>query len=464
VAASATPPGPTSAWAHALRDHTEGSIVASVLRMGLPSMIGFGAASIYDIVDMFWVSRLPGAPVAALTFFFPFLWVISSVNMIAGAGSIAVIARRYGEKDAEGSEAAIKEAILLKLLLALGVGLLGALLLEPALRLIGTSSEAWAQAVSYGRVYLLGLWASFSSYTLFTALRGVGDPNRAMVLMLSGVLVNLVLDPLLIFGIGPFPRMGISGAALATVLAYAFTFGVGLLIFLRGHSAVRLRVRGGPPLSWQRMGRMMAIGFPSGINSLSFSLGRTAIMPIIALYGTEVVAGYGMAQRLMGFGIMLVVGMGLGLSALIGQNIGAGKLERAWQTSLRSLQFSGAAMALFAAVLLIFADGIAAAFFDDPARLIAASRTLRIIALALPFIGVGIMLEMSCSGAGENRVPLLFSALHTWLLQFPLMLLVAKVLDWSYERLWFAMALSSALPPFFFWIYFRRRTWMKRQV
>ncbi len=448
----------------ARRDHTEGSVIGAVTRMGLPSMIGFGAASIYDIVDMLWVSRLGGAPVAALTFFFPFLWVITSVNQIAGSGSVAVISRRYGEKDKAGSEAAIKEAILLKLMLAFLVGGLGYLILEPGLKLIGTTPDAWDQAVAYGRISLLGLGASFSSYTVFTALRGVGDPNRAMALMLAGNLLNMLLDPLLIFGVGPLPALGVQGAALASVIAYGFTFAVGLWIFFTGRTNVRLRLRGSLGISAKRMWTMLRIGAPSGMSSLSFSLGRTVIMPWIATYGTEVVAAYGMAQRVIGFGIMLIVGMGLGLSALIGQTLGARKLERAWETAIRSLQFSGVSMGLYSAALLLAAPLIARAFFGVGPEVEPAVMTLRIIALALPFTGVGIMLDMTCSGAGETRVPLAFSVFHTWVLQVPGVFIAARWLELPYSALWWVFVIAAAIPPMIFGFYFRTRHWMRCSV
>ncbi len=432
--------------------------------MGLPSMIGFGAGSVYDVVDMLWVSRLPGAPVAALTFFFPFLWLISSVNMIAGSGSVAVISRRYGEKDLLATEAAIKDAILLKLAIALFVGIVGLILLRPAMRLIGTTPEAWDQAIAYGRIYLIGLWASFSSYTMFTALRGVGDPNKAMMLMLSGVVLNLILDPLFIFGPGPFPALGIAGAALATVIAYAFTFLAGLALFFGGRTSVRLRLTGGPPISLRRMGEILRIGFPSGLNSLSFSLGRTIIMPMIAVYGTDVIAAFGMAQRITGFGIMLIVGMGLGLSALIGQNIGAGKPERAWRVSIRSIQFTALANVAFALVLILFAVPIARSFFTSATEIATAALTLKIMAIGLPLVAVGILLEMSCSGAGENRVPLLFSMFSTWVLQVPLIILATKVLHLDYYWAWWSFFISALISPALFWIYFRKRTWLQRKV
>lgn len=445
-------------------DFTEGSVLGAVARMGLPSMIGFAATSVYDIVNMLWVSRLPGAPVAAITFFFPFYWLLSSVNQVAGSGSVAMISRRYGERDYEGAEAAIKDAILLKVLLALAVGLPGSLILAPGLRLVGTTPEAWDQAMAYGHIMLLGLAANFSSYTMFTALRSVGEPRWSMVLMLCGVLLNVVLDPLLIFGLGPLPALGVRGAAIASIIAYTCTSLGGLVIFVSGRGNVRVRLRGGPGLSWRRMGRMLAIGLPSGLSSFSFSLGRTVLMPWIAVYGTAVVAADGVAMRLAGFGIMLIVGMGLGLSALIGQTLGAGKQERTWAVALRSLQFGAGAMAIYGTLLLIGAPWIARGFFPGGPELEATITTLRVLAIGLPFNGLGIMLDMTCSGAGETRVPLAFNALQTWVLQVPGVYLVARVLELPYAAVWWAITAALAIPPLIFWQYFRTRRWMQRAV
>ncbi|MCB9514439.1 MAG: hypothetical protein H6694_09035 [Candidatus Latescibacteria bacterium] len=203
--------------------------------------------------------------------------------------------------------------------------------------------------------------------------------------------------------------MGIAGAALASVIAYGSTFAAGLWIFFAGRSNVRLHLRGELPISAARMGRMLKISAPAGVGSLSFALGRTVVLPWIAAFGTQVVAAFGMAQRVMGFGIMLIVGMGLGLSALIGQTLGAGKLQRTWETAVRSVQFSGGAMAVYGALLMLGAPAIAAAFFGGGPEASIAVTTLRIIAVALPFQGVGIMFEMTCSGAGETRVPLAFN-------------------------------------------------------
>ncbi|MBC8368096.1 MATE family efflux transporter [bacterium] len=444
---------------------TEGSVVRSVLRMGLPSMIGFAASNIYDIVDMFWVAKLGASSVAAVTLFFSFYWIITSANQIAGTGSVAVISRRFGEDDIPGTEAAIKESILLKLGLALIVGLVGYKFLWPVLRLLGAEGEILRLAASYGSVQLLGLGVSFSSFTIYTALRGVGEPRKAMVLMIAGVVINLILDPFLIFGWGPFPRLEVAGAAYASIISYGFTFLVGLGMFYGGFSGVRLHLRGVDRVRFSRMMKILRIGFPSGINSLSFTIGRAMIMPMVAAFGANVVAVYGMSMRVTALGIMIIVGMGLGLSALIGQNLGAGKPERAWETSIASIKFLVGVTSVFGLLLVIFARPITSAFFSDPSIIAMGVPTMRIFALGLPLAALGITFDMSCSGAGENRAPMLFSMLHTWGLQIPFVLIATKLLGLGYQSVWWAMMLSGLLGPAFFWFtYFRRKTWLQRTV
>ena len=186
---------------------------------------------------------------------------------------------------------------------------------------------------------------------------------------------------------------------------------------------------------------------------------------LVAAFGAEVVAVYGMSMRVTALGIMIIVGMGLGLSALIGQNLGAGKPERAWETSMAAVRFLVGVTSVFSIVLLLLARPVASAFFDDPAILSIAVPTLRILSLNLPFAALGITFEMSCSGAGENRAPMFFSMLHTWILQIPFVLVATRLMGLGFESVWWAMLLSEIIGPTLFWFaYFRKRTWLERRV
>ena len=181
-------------------DYTEGSILNSILKMGLPSMFGFLIQHIYSLVDMYWVSSLPDseANVAGITFVGNILWVIFSFNQLVGPGSVAVISRRYGEKEFDRVEKAIKETLLLKLGFGAIFGLLGLLLVEDLVYLIGARDLALEQAVAYGSVIFVGLPVMYAVYSIFTAMRGVANPNMAFGLMLGSNLLNMALEPLFI--------------------------------------------------------------------------------------------------------------------------------------------------------------------------------------------------------------------------------------------------------------------------
>ncbi len=446
------------------RDHTEGSIIGSILRMGLPSMIGFATSNLYDIADMFWVAKLGAENVAAITIFFSFYWVISSTNQIAGTGSVAIISRRYGEKNYPATEAAIKESILLKWILAILFGGLGLLLLSKILAILGAKGEVLNLAYKYGTVQFLGLGVTFSSYTIYTALRGVGDPNKAMVLMISGVLMNLVLDPFLIFGWWIFPRLGLVGAAIASIISYSFTFIVGLIIFFGGFTSVRLGLRGRVPIGIKGMWRMMSIGFPSGINSISFSLSRLVVMPMVAVFGTAVVAAYGMGTRVSALGIMMVVGMGLGLSALIGQNLGARKLERAKTTADKAIVFSALFMLGFTIINIVGAPIIVKFFFTEEPIYSLGITIIRIISLILPFIGIIITIEMIYSGAGENKTPMILSIIHSWAIEIPLILLSTKLLGFNQNGVWWSLAIGSVISAIIYYFVYRRGGWLYKKI
>ncbi|MBK7091120.1 MAG: hypothetical protein IPH59_05290 [bacterium] len=193
-------------------DFTEGSVAASVLKMGLPSMIGFLAQHLYSVADMFWVSRLPEGEngVAGVTFFMNLLWMLFAFNSLIGPGSVAIISRRYGEKDFDRTETAIKETLILKLFFGILLNLTGLFFLPDFLELLGAKGQALEMGIVYGRIMIIGLPIMYSVYTIFTALRCVANPNLAMALMLGSNILNIILAPLLMFGWMGLPQWGIA--------------------------------------------------------------------------------------------------------------------------------------------------------------------------------------------------------------------------------------------------------------
>lgn len=434
------------------------------MRMGFPSAIGFMAGNLYHIADMFWVSRLGAGAVAAITFFGAYYWVISSVNMIAGTGSVSIISRRYGEKDIPRTEVAIKEALLLKWMLGALFGAVGFVTTPQIIYLLGARGEVATICIPYGRVMFAGLVTNFSCWTLYTALRGIGHPNQAMTLMVGSAALNMILDPFFIFGWWFFPEMGVVGAAVASVISYTLTLIVGITLFYWGKFNVAFHWRPEGRIHVRTMWQMMKIGIPAGITSISDSLGRSVIMPMLAVFGSSAVAVYGAGMQFLHLGIMLCVGLELGLGALIGQNLGAGKRERAWETAKKGLVLGTTAMVALGILTFIFARTLIGIFFSSGPEVELGVVFYRIMALSLPFIGAYIIYEGIFTGSGDT-VPLMGVGItFKWAIQVPGVFLLTRVLNFGPEGVWWSFAGSSIIGAAIFHVMFLRRKWLSRKV
>jgi putative MATE family efflux protein len=434
--------------------------------MGLPSMIGFLTNNIYHLVDMWWVSRLPGeeSAVAALTFFGVILMLLYSFNDLIGPGSVAIISRRYGEKDDALTEKAIKETLFLKMFFGAILGITGYFLVERLLRLVGAEGETLRLGVRYAEVILLFLGIPYATYSVFTALRSVANPHKAMFLMLASNVLNMTLDPLFMFGYLGFPRLGIRGAAVASIVSFSLTLGIGLLIFFSGKANVRLHLRGRQHLSVPSMVRLLKIGLPAWLGSLSFSGARTVIAPMIATYGMSVVAAYGVGVQVTGFCVMVIVGIGLGLSSLIGHTVGSRKSERARQTGNQSILLSVGIMLGLALPIAVFAPQFVRLFFDSADTVAHGVAILRIFAVSLPALGLYLMVEEVHIGVGLNTPMMVLSILHSWGLQVLPILLLTQIFDTDQLAVWWTMTISIWISSMGALWYYRRGRWLTTEV
>jgi putative MATE family efflux protein len=443
-------------------DYTEGPIIAAILNMGLPSMFGFLSQNIYAFVDMYWVSNLPEgeAAVAAITFLGSLLWLFYSFNNLVGPGSVAVISRRYGEKDYAGAEKSIRETLVLKLLFGLVFGALGMIFVEPMLTLLGARDETLRLGVAYGQITFAGMGIGYTMYSIFTALRSIANPKMAMIMMIASNLLNMVLDPVFIFGYLGMPALGIRGAAVASLVSMVLTLLAGLALFLSHKTNVRLRLRGGRPMALAGMWQLIKIGIPSWLGGLSYSGARLVITPLIATFGTGVVAAYGVGNQITSFGVMILVGIGLGLSSLIGQTLGAGKVERARQTADRAILLGITIMVLVGGVVATFPAAIMRLFFDEPQTVAVGVTMLRIFAIGFPFLGAFLMIEEVHTGVGQNSPAMVFNLIHSWLLVIVPVLILTQYLGLREEAIWWVVSLAGAVSAGLFYVYYRRGRWL----
>lgn len=447
-------------------DYTEGSIMSSILRMGLPSMFGFLSMNIYSLVDTYWVSKLPGreSGVAAITFFATILWFFFSFNQLVGPGSVAIISRRYGEKAYDMAEKAIKETLVLKLFFGFLFGIIGYFLSGEMLWLMGARGTALADGIAYGRIMFLGMGIMYATYSVYTAMRGIANPQMAMYLMLSSNALNMALDPLFIFGHFGFPALGIEGAAVASVISYTITLGVGLFLLYGNFTNVKLHLRGKAPIAIGTMWKIVRIGIPAWLGSMSFSSARLVITPLIAAFGTDVVAAYGVGNQVTHFGIMVLVGIGLGLSSLIGHNIGSGKLDRAKKTADHAVWLGVGIMCFFAVISFVFPRWIMGMFFDNPVTIGYGVTMLRILAVSFPFIGAFLMIEEIHMGVGLNTPSMVMNAVHSWAFEVGPILLLTSLLSFDQEAIWWTITAAGIASTIIFYLYYRRGRWLTVKV
>lgn len=447
-------------------DYTEGSVWASIIKMGLPSMLGFLGQHLYSLVNMFWVSRLSQgeSAIAAVTFFTNMMFVFFSINHLIGPGSVAVISRRYGEKEYDKTEKAIKETVLLKLFFGVLFSGLGLWFLRDALLFVGARGETALLAEQYGVIMMAGMPIMFATYSLFTAMRGVANPQLAMSLMFGSTILNAVLDPILMFGWLGLPAMGIKGAAVASVISFSLAFLIGLYLFFFDYTNVKLHPRGRERVSLDSMWTLIRIGIPAWLGEMSFSLSRLLITPMIAHFGTPVVAAYGIGMQVFGLGIAILVGIGLGLSSLIGHTVGSGKLDRARMTGDKAIAFGVVVMAALGVVVAIFARPILRIFFTDPEAIAHGVTYLRTIAFSFPFFGALFMIENVHTGVGLNTPVMVISILQAWVFQVLPVFVATSLFGAGEVAVWWILALSGVVSAIGFYWYYRRGRWLTAAV
>ncbi len=440
------------------------SIFRRVLAMGLPSMAGFMLMIVYEIVDMFWLAMIGPAPVAAVTIFGSFLWVLASPNMVIGAGSVAVISRRFGEGDKTRTEKSIKNTFLLKFGAGFVLGLPAIFVLKPVLKIMGAEPDVVAFGMSYGVLQLCTLGFALISFSIYTAFRGIGKPNTALFVNFVGTGLNMLLDPLLIFGVGPFPKLGVFGASLATSISYITVVVIGMILLARHKSPVQVKWLKAPWPAFSEMRQILRVGAPSGINDFSFSLAQMVAVRLVTSYGTVITALFGMSNKLLHFGVYIVVGLGLGTGALIGQFLGSREHHKAWLAGILSIRLAVALLFVFMTALLVFAPQIVRVFFSKPDMLEPGIAILRIIALGMPFIGLHIASEEVFMGAGQNVPPMILGIIFSWMIVIPSMYFFGNVLNWGPNGLMWGSSFAHVLGGFAAYWLFRRGTWLKHQL
>ena len=447
---------------HAIgQDLTSGSITRNIWRLAIPMMLGNLLHNAFNFVNMIFVGRLGPDAIAAVTMGGLILFMVFTFGMSISVGTIAIVARCMGAGKPTEVENVTIQSLLLGAIGSAAIGCAGYLLAGDILRLLGADIGVIQTGIPYLRIMFLGLPAIFFSLALGAALRGVGDALTPMKMLVGSTVFNIVLDPLLIFGLLGFPRLGVSGAAVATV----FTRGCGVLYMLwkcssgRGFFTLHLR---NTRLDWNIMKNILKIGVFGSIQVLLRNVSIVVLMRIVAIYGTATVAGYGIGMQLQMIAMIPAVGIGNAVATLVGQNLGAGKPKRAEQTTKQAAILSLSIVTVIGIGYILFAGPLIRIFNSDAAVVRQGALFVHVTAGVLGFFGISMSLGRAFNGAGDTIPSAMIAVISLFLLRIPLALGGAYL--WNEFGLFMGITVTTVLQALLMIFWFRRGHWKYKQV
>ncbi len=445
------------------QDYTEGPIGKAVLLLAVPMVLETVMESIFAVVDVFFVSKLGPEAVATIGLTESMMALIYTVAIGLSIGITAMVARRSGEKDPEAAATAAAQALFLGVGIAAILGLAGMFYAERLLTLMGAEEEVLRVGSGYTRI-MIGANATVMMLFLINAMfRGVGDAVIAMRVLWLANGINIVLDPMLIFGIGPFPELGIEGAAIATNIGRGTAVVAQLWILARGSRRLKVAWRHLKVVP-QIMVRLIQL---SGTATFQFFISTASwigLTRILAEFGSEVLAGYTIGIRVVLFALFPSWGVSNAAATMVGQALGAKKPERAeeavWMTSIYNCVFLGVVSLLY----LIFTPTIVGWFTQDPEPFRWAVLSLRTISSGFVFYAFGMVLTQSFNGAGDTWTPTYLNLLCFWMFELPIAFVLAFTFDLGPFGVFLAMTLAFCLLAVASVVMFRRGGWKTKTV
>jgi len=429
-----------------------GPALLTMVRIGGPAVLSSLLFTLYNLADAFWIGHLPGeqagAVVAGIQVSWPLVWfLISLVAGFGGAAVSALVAQYIGAGRPREANEALNQLLTVALISGVMLGISGYLVSPWLLSVLVVQPAIAEQASTYLRVVFLGLPTMLIPGLFYFAFSSTGDTVTPLLVNGAGILLNMLLDPVLVLGWGPIPQMGILGAAYATVASQGVASILFLLLFRRGKGVLRLDLRA-MRLRWSWMLAAMRIGLPAAIGQSSVSLGFVIVMGVIGrLSNAEVaLAGYGIADRVFGILFIVTEGLGIGLTTMIGQALGAGRMSRAKELLRKGLGLLFVIVIAEAAILWLGRSAIIAVFIPGREDVIReGARFIEIFAVGMPFLSAFLTAEAVYRGAGHNVPTMVLSILRLWVLRIPLSYLLAFPLGLQSTGVWLGMSLSNVV-------------------
>lgn len=440
---------------------TQGSIKSSLFKLSLPLLAGAFLHNLFTLVDLFFIGRLGSAALAALSVAGVILAIIIMAALGISAGTTALITHYSGKKEYQNADRVLFQSIILSLVWGLIMLVIGLFWIEPLLKLIGTTPEIMPHAAQYLKIAFLFSFLIFLFFAFNQALRGTGDAITPLKGLILANIINIILDPLLIFGIGFFPRLEVAGSALATVISR----GIGLLFIIKhlffGYSSLHINRKMGK-INLPILGRMIKIGFFSSLEALIRQISYLLLIGLVAAYGTASLAAYGIVVKLKFFIIMFGLSIGIAASIIIGQSMGSNQPQRAQYCGWQAVKYYQFLVLPISVIFFIFAPEVITFFSKDQEVVALATNFLRYISVSMPFLTPALILGKGITGAGDTAAPASFTTIFQLAWKIPAAYLIAKTFSLGVTGVYIAISLADFFQGLAMALYFQKKNWQKK--
>ena len=443
-------------------DYTTAPIGEALIMLAVPMVMEMAMESIFAVADVFWVAHLGADAVATVGLTESMMVLIYTAAVGLSIGATALVARRTGEQDAEGAARAAGQSLLLAVFVSVAITLGAAPFAPELLRLMGASEAVVHTGSNFTRVMLAGNASVLLLFMLNAVFRGTGDAAIAMRVLWLGNAINIVLGPLLIFGPGPFPALGVAGAAVATTIGRGTAVVYQLFLLSSGRGRIRLGRRH-LTVDVRLMRTVLRLSGTGTFQVLISTASYVGLVRIVSLFGSAALAGYTIGFRIILFALLPAFGVSNAAATMVGQNLGAGRPDRAEQAVWTAARYNMLVLGSVGLFFLLFARLIVGLFTDDAAVRPYAVDCLRIVSLGFLFYAAGMVVTQAFNGAGDTWTPTVINVFVFWLFEIPVAWALSRTALGAYG-VFIALTIAYSLMAVVSVVVFRRGRWKTKKV
>lgn len=436
-----------------------GPIHKALLSLAIPIVISQLLQSAYQLTDAFWVGRLGPAEVAAVSISMPVTFLVIAIGAGLAMAGATLAAQYMGAGKTEEVDKVSAQTLLMVLIVSTVLGTCGYWLSPYFLTLLKVETAVYTNALSFMHVSFIGVIFVFT-FNMFQALmRGIGEVRMPLLIVLGTVLLNLVLDPLFIFGFGGFTGLGVTGAALATLVTQALAAIIGIVVLLKGRHGIHVRLRYFVP-DYAYIRRAFFLGVPGSVDLSARALGQIIMSFLVASFGTVTIASYGVGNNILMFVTIPALGLGMAISTLVGQNLGAGQVERASQAAITGAIWGFVSLTLVGGLSFLLAPQIIAFFVPEQPEVIATgAEFVKVMALTWGGMAVQVCITGAFRASGNMINAMVLSLLSQWMFLFPIAFVLSKHTELGKAGIWWAFAATNILIAFISVCWLARGSW-----